>query len=125
LELRPEATHNIPIDYALNTTFYTATTTPDSVPWTGYYTNYNGAKLAISNAYGVWFEIRKRGDTWEAHRRARASLHLNDWPLDGLDLTAIEGIPPPNITRVFGQTTRQRSPSPTPSNTGAAGDDPG
>jgi hypothetical protein len=91
----------------------------------GYYTNYNGAKLAILNAYGIWFEIRKRGDTWEAHRRARASLHLNDWPLDGLDLTAIEGIPPPNITRVFGQTTRQRSPSPTPSNTGAAGDDPG
>ena len=29
----------------------------EGAPWTGYYAEYNGAKLAVSNSFGVWFEI--------------------------------------------------------------------
>jgi hypothetical protein len=29
-----------------------------AAPWAGYYASYNGALLAVSNEYSVWFEIR-------------------------------------------------------------------
>ena len=27
-------------------------------PWMGYYAMFNGAKLAVSNMFGAWFEIK-------------------------------------------------------------------
>ena len=42
----------------------------DSAPWTGYYATYRGAKLAVSNLFGVWFEIELRGNKWAATRPA-------------------------------------------------------
>jgi hypothetical protein len=30
----------------------------EQAPWTGYYALHKGAKLAVSNCYGVWFEIQ-------------------------------------------------------------------
>jgi len=38
----------------------------DNAPWTGYYTYYKGAKIALSLSFGVWFEIRKHNNRWEA-----------------------------------------------------------
>jgi hypothetical protein len=29
----------------------------EQAPWTGYYIMYQGAKLTVSNVYGIWFEI--------------------------------------------------------------------
>jgi hypothetical protein len=45
-------------------------------PWTGYYTTFKGAKLAISNMFGAWFEIERREDKWQAIRLARIELKL-------------------------------------------------
>ena len=55
--ITPETSHSVPAPYNQNVQFHQATANPDSVPWTAYYAIYNGAKLAVSNAYGVWFEI--------------------------------------------------------------------
>jgi hypothetical protein len=61
----------------------------DGAPWDGYYATYNSAKLAVSHECGVWFEIRKRENGWEAHRPARLSLNLRNHPLDGVDMQAL------------------------------------
>ena len=68
---------------------YTATRELGSVPWTGYYATYFGAKLPVANAFGIWFEIRPKENTWEAIRPAPTSLKLNDWPLEGIDMDAL------------------------------------
>jgi hypothetical protein len=30
------------------------------VPWMGYYTVYQGITIALSNTFGVWFEVERR-----------------------------------------------------------------
>ena len=87
----PETTDSVPTEYKVNLQFETSTATSDSPPWTGYYARYNGVRLAVSNAYGVWFEIQLGKGNCYAIRKARASLQLKDWPLDGISLAAIEG----------------------------------
>jgi len=55
-------------------------------PFTAYYACYKGALLALSNVYGVWFEIRLRtGNTYECFRLARPSLQLKDFPMKGIN----------------------------------------
>jgi len=61
----------------------------EGAPWTGYYAVYKGAKLAVSNSFGVWFEIRKRESRWEAFRVARTSLDLKSWMLPGINATEL------------------------------------
>ena len=36
----------------------------------GYYAMLNGAKIAVTNCYGVWFEVCLRGLLFEAFRIA-------------------------------------------------------
>src|SRR5712691_7009734 len=72
----PEQKDTIPAEYAVNAQFLI-----NDVPWIGYYAQFNNARLAVSNMYGVWFEIHRRGDGWEAHRLARPELNLIDAPL--------------------------------------------
>jgi hypothetical protein len=92
-ELRPETTQNIPSEFSHNANFLTVTTTPVegqfTVPWTGYYVTYNGANFAVSNAFGVWFEIRRREETWEAFRVARPQFQLKDWPAEGINYAVL------------------------------------
>jgi hypothetical protein len=57
----------------------------DGAPWTGYYTTYKGAKLTVSNCYGVWFEIERRDNIWAAIQPARVSLNLQGNALDGIN----------------------------------------
>jgi len=55
-------------------------------PFTAYYACFKGALLALSNVYGVWFEIRLRaGNTYKCFRLARPSLQLKDCPLKGIN----------------------------------------
>jgi len=55
-------------------------------PFTAYYACYKGALLALSNVYGVWFEIRLRlGNTYECFRLAQLSLQLKDSPMKGIN----------------------------------------
>src|SRR5260221_8180320 len=80
----PEQKDTVPAEYAVNTQFLI-----NDVPWIGYYGQYNNARVAVSNMYGVWFEIRRRGDSWEEHRLARPALDLNDLPLTGLNHSSL------------------------------------
>jgi len=57
----------------------------DNALWTGYYAYYEGAKIALSSSFGVWFEIRKCNDGWEAFHVARERLHLKHNVLPGID----------------------------------------
>ena len=104
-KLPPKSHRPSPPSNAKNVRHYTRTTKPNSVLWTGYYATYSyfGVKLAVANALGVYFEIRRRENTWEAIRRARASLNLNDWPLYGIDMAALSTSGEPiSITRLHG-----------------------
>jgi hypothetical protein len=82
--LSPEMENNIPSKYTGQLAFLKAG--EHNAPWTGYYGNHNGHKLAITNYAGAWFKIRQREDYWEAYRLARTSLGLKDWPLNGIQM---------------------------------------
>jgi hypothetical protein len=61
----------------------------DNAPWIGYYTHFNGAKLAISNFLGIWFEIRRCKGKFEAFRVACSALNLKSHPLPGTNIVAL------------------------------------
>jgi len=74
-------------------------------PFTAYYACFKGALLALSNVYGVWFEIRLRaGNTYECFRLARPSLQLKDCPMKGINYTRLKLTSLP-ITRAPSQAT--------------------
>ena len=47
----------------------------------GYYATFKGAKLAVSNMFGAWFEIERRNNKWQAIRLAHVDLHLQGYAL--------------------------------------------
>jgi len=56
------------------------------VPFTAYYACFKGALLALSNVFGVWFEIwLQAGNTYECFCLAQPSLQLKDSPLKGIN----------------------------------------
>jgi len=60
-------------------------------PFTAYYACFKGALLALSNVYGVWFEIQLRpGNTYECFRLARPSLQLKDSPIKGINYARLK-----------------------------------
>jgi len=84
MEAMPEQRDTVPATNAVNTIFLISGTA-DNVPWTGYYALLDGARLAVTNIYGVWFEIRRRDTGFEAHHLVREGLSLIDAPLKGID----------------------------------------
>jgi len=55
-------------------------------PFTAYYACFKGALLALSNVFGVWFEIRLRaGNKYECFRLTQPSLQMKDSPLKGIN----------------------------------------
>src|SRR6266581_977149 len=84
MDALPEQRDTVPAEYAVNATFLVSGTS-DGPPWMGYYIRLPGACLAVTNIYGVWFEIRQRGSGFEAHRLAQEGLSLIDAPLKGID----------------------------------------
>src|SRR6266581_4262144 len=54
----PEQQDTVPAEYTLNTQFLVSGTA-DGPPWMGYYIKLPGARLAVTNIYGVWFELRQ------------------------------------------------------------------
>ena len=58
-------------------------------PWTGYYATFKGAKLAVSNMFGAWFEIERRNDKWQVVRLAHTELKLQGLTLPGLNIRAL------------------------------------
>jgi hypothetical protein len=55
-EIYPETTDCYEAKYTVNLRHLVTGQEPGT-PWTGYYTTFNGAKLAVSNMFGAWFEI--------------------------------------------------------------------
>jgi len=83
-EVFPETKDTVPAQFSENARHLTAP--QENAPWTGYYATLNGAKIAVTNVYGVWFEIRRRKNSWEAHRVARVELNLFGDALPGIDI---------------------------------------
>ena len=50
-----------------------------------YYAMLNGAKIAVTNCYGVWFKFWLQGLLFEAHRIARPALNLRQDVMPGMD----------------------------------------
>jgi len=84
MDAMPEQQDTVPAAYAINTTFLISGTA-EQLPWTGYYVQLPGARLAVTNIYGVWFELRRRESGFEAHCLAREGLSLIDAPLKGIN----------------------------------------
>jgi len=95
MEVTPEQKDTVPAANAVNTQFLVSGTV-EGPPWTGYYASFHGAQLAVTNVFGVWCEIRRRGSGFEAHHLARAELSLLDAPLNGIDYSRLQqtGEPP-------------------------------
>jgi len=84
MEAMPEQRDTVPAEYAINTTFLVSGTS-DGPPWTSYYVQLLGACLAVTNIYGIWFELCRCRTGFEAHRLAQEGLSLIDAPLTGID----------------------------------------
>ena len=57
--------------------------------WMGYYATFKGAKLAVSNMFGAWFEIERRDAKWQAVRLACTELKLQGSVMPGLNVAAL------------------------------------
>jgi len=105
MEVIPEQKDTVPVANAVNTQFLVSGTA-EGPPWTGYYATFRGARLAVTNVFGVWCEIRRRDSGFEAHCLARAELSLLDAPLQGIDYSRLQQTGEP--------LTRAPSRAPTP-----------
>jgi hypothetical protein len=72
--LEPEDCDSVPSVYKTNLQFLV--TGQEGAPWTGYWANFYGMKLAVSNFLRIWFEIRRRKGSFEAFQVAREALDL-------------------------------------------------
>jgi hypothetical protein len=97
--LEPLAVSTVPGEFLTNISYLNTGIAPHLVPWTGYYVFVEGVVVAVASAYGIWFEISKRENGWEAIRVARASFKLNNWPMEGLELNELERSGEPPLTR--------------------------
>jgi Retrotransposon gag protein/Zinc knuckle len=88
--ITPEQTASIPDEYTTGIQHYVNTTDADSVPWTSYYATYRRVHLAVSNAFGIWFEIEKTTKGWRAIRVVRPSVSIKHWPVKGIDFQHLE-----------------------------------
>jgi hypothetical protein len=61
----------------------------EGAPWTGYYANFYGVKLAVLNFLGIWFEIWQREGSFEAFQVAREALNLQNHPLPGISISLL------------------------------------
>jgi hypothetical protein len=82
-EIIPEDRDYYPPEFTTNLRHLVAL--QEGVPWTGWYATYNGAKLAVSNMFGVWFEIERCEKSWVAIRLARLALKVQGHALPGID----------------------------------------
>ena len=89
MEVNPEQKDTVPAANTVNTQFLISGTA-EGPPWTGYYATFRGARLAVTNVFGIWCEVRRRGSGFEAHRLARAELSLLDAPLQGIDYSRLQ-----------------------------------
>jgi hypothetical protein len=74
----------IPETYTLN--LMHLQTGQEQAPWTGYYILHQGAKLAVSNCYCMWFKIHCHDNIWAVIHPAHVSLNLQGNALEGINI---------------------------------------
>ena len=73
-QVYPEIKDSVPATHTDNVKHLTVG--QEGTLFTGYYTMLNGAKIAVTNCYSVWFKIHLRGLMFEAFRITRPALNL-------------------------------------------------
>jgi hypothetical protein len=102
-EIYPETTNCYEAKYTVNLKHLVAGQEPRT-PWTSYYATFNGAKLAIFNMFGAWFEIEQQGDKWQAIRLACTELKVQGKALPRLNLRALIEIEEPTNAELIKKT---------------------
>jgi hypothetical protein len=69
----------------------------EQAPWTGYYALHQGAKLAVSNCYGVWFKIQCCDNIWAAIHPTCISLNLQGNALEGINTKELITLANPSL----------------------------
>jgi hypothetical protein len=87
-EIYPESVDCYNTRFTINLKHLVAGQEPGT-PWTGYYAMFKGAKLAVSNMFGAWFEIERRNDKWQVVRLTHTELKLQGLALPGLNIRAL------------------------------------
>ena len=62
------------------------TSKKNQVPWDGFYTLFRTTRIAVTNIYGVWFELELQQNKFTAIRVSREALHLFNDVLPGVDI---------------------------------------
>ena len=86
-QVYPEIKDSVPVTHTNNVKHLTAG--QEGAPFTGYYATLNGAKIAVTNCYGIWFEVCLRGLIFEAFRIARFALNLCQEAMPGMNAKAL------------------------------------
>ena len=103
-QVYPETKDSVPATHTDNVKHLTAG--QEGAPFMTYYAMLNRAKIAVTNCYGVWFEIWLQGQLFKAHRITRPALNLCQDTMPGMN------------TKLLGETgeplTQPPSRAPTP-----------
>jgi len=83
-KIYPELADCYNLKYTINLKHLVSSQEPKTL-WTSYYAMFNGAKLAVSNMFGAWFEIKRWGNKWQAIRLAHTELKVQGKALSGLN----------------------------------------
>ena len=102
------------------------TTEKDSVPWDGFYAPYKKAKIAVTNVYGVWFELELQQNKFTAIRVAREQLHLQNDVMAGVDIESLflTSLPVPESRPPTRPPSRGEGPSDVPVDVHSTPDEP-
>ena len=82
-ELKLEQENVIPNEFTCGMQFCNAISM--AILWIGYFAIYIDEHIAISNAFKVWFEIKKAKLIWRAVQLPWPELKLKDWPINRID----------------------------------------
>jgi hypothetical protein len=61
----------------------------EGAPWTGYYANFYGVKLAVLNFLGIWFKIWQHEGSFEVFWVVHEALNLQNHPLPGTSISLL------------------------------------
>ena len=82
-QVYPETKDTVPATHTDNIKHLVAG--QEGVPFMAYYIMLNGAKITITNCYGVWFKFHLRGLLFEVHRIMRPALNLHQDAMPGMN----------------------------------------
>jgi len=85
----PKPKDSVPTEFTENVQ-HLLSSQETGAPYIGYYARLNNALVSVSNIYGVWFEVRIRGNKFKCFRLAQQELGLKNHPLPGINFILLE-----------------------------------